>query len=57
MSRELHTVKDITDKLGSLCNGGASKEKWEPVRVALIGANNDLALSALKSLKLVDPRE
>ncbi len=50
----LDDVQKLTGELGRLCNEGAPKEKWEAARKALKEANNKVALSALKTLKLLN---
>lgn len=49
---QLRAIYEGTIELKGLCNAEADEDQWEPVRQRLRAANNDLAVSALQSLRL-----
>lgn len=52
VKQEFNLVQNKTKQLGELCNKGAAKDQWEPVRKELKDANNRLAVAALKQMRL-----
>lgn len=52
LKKKMDAVRQATSKLGQLCNAGAPKNEWEPVRQSAKTANNELAVQALQSLGL-----